>query len=151
MENCYRGLRRNQTQENPNPPFLGCLVYETSVMVALAVIFSTVIIIVVFAPIFTLTGVEGRIFAPMGWAYLLSIVASTLAWGPFRPPSVLFYWLIINSPKKAHLFHVGHPRLYRPRRDLSGPDSPTDFRISLSLLRCLHSAVVPSLGRVFCA
>ena len=33
---------------------------------------------VVFAPIFTLTGVEGRIFMPMGIAYVLSIVASTL-------------------------------------------------------------------------
>ncbi|MEM7581687.1 MAG: efflux RND transporter permease subunit, partial [Cyanobacteria bacterium P01_A01_bin.80] len=49
-----------------------------SVQVRTSVIFSTVIIAVVFAPIFTLTGVEGRIFAPMGWAYLVSILSSTL-------------------------------------------------------------------------
>ncbi|MEN8447329.1 MAG: efflux RND transporter permease subunit, partial [Cyanobacteria bacterium J06555_13] len=76
MENCYRGLRQNQAAAQPKPPFQ--VVYETSLQVRRAVIFSTVIIIVVFAPIFSLTGVEGRIFAPMGLAYLFSIAASTL-------------------------------------------------------------------------
>ena len=76
MENCYRGLRTNQAQGNPKHPLR--VVYDTSVEVRLAVIFSTVIIVVVFAPIFSLTGVEGRIFAPMGIAYLLCICASTL-------------------------------------------------------------------------
>lgn len=64
MENCYRGLRTNQAQGNPKHPFQ--VVYDTSVEVRLAVIFSTAIIVVVFAPIFSLTGVEGNIFAPMG-------------------------------------------------------------------------------------
>ncbi|MDB9378410.1 efflux RND transporter permease subunit, partial [Nodularia sphaerocarpa] len=64
MENCYRGLRENQAASHPVHPFK--VVYDTSVAVRVSVIFSTVIIAVVFAPIFTLTGVEGRIFAPMG-------------------------------------------------------------------------------------
>ena len=76
MENAYRGLRENQQSQNPVHPFQ--VVYDTSVQVRTSVIFSTVIIAVVFAPIFTLTGVEGRIFAPMGWAYLVSILSSTL-------------------------------------------------------------------------
>nr|WP_322744160.1 MULTISPECIES: efflux RND transporter permease subunit [unclassified Coleofasciculus] len=75
MENCYRGLRKNQLAGNPKPPFQ--VVYDTSVEVRVSVLFSTVIIAVVFAPIFSLTGVEGRIFAPMGVAYLVSIFAST--------------------------------------------------------------------------
>jgi nickel/cobalt tolerance cation efflux system protein len=76
MENAYRGLRKNQLAGNPVHPFK--VVYDTSVEVRVSVIFSTVIIAVVFAPIFSLTGVEGRIFAPMGIAYLVSIFASTL-------------------------------------------------------------------------
>jgi len=76
MENCYRGLRENKRLGNPKHPFQ--VVYDTSVEVRVSVLFSTVIIAVVFAPIFTLTGVEGRIFAPMGIAYLISIFASTL-------------------------------------------------------------------------
>ncbi len=75
MENCYRGLRENKKLANPKHPFE--VVYDTSVEVRVSVIFSTVIIAVVFAPIFTLTGVEGRIFAPMGLAYLISIFSST--------------------------------------------------------------------------
>ena len=61
MENCYRKLRENQAQGHPIPPFK--VVFDAFVEVRLAVIFSTVIIIVVFAPIFSLTGVEGNIFA----------------------------------------------------------------------------------------
>ena len=76
MENAYRGLRENQQSDHPIHPFQ--VVYDTSVQVRTSVIFSTVIIVVVFAPIFSLTGVEGRIFAPMGWAYLVSILSSTL-------------------------------------------------------------------------
>lgn len=76
MENCYRGLRRNQISPTPKPSLQ--VVYDTSVEVRTSVIFSTVIIAIVFAPIFTLTDVEGRIFAPMGLAYLVSIFASTL-------------------------------------------------------------------------
>jgi CzcA family heavy metal efflux pump len=75
MENCYRGLRENRKLAKPKHPFE--VVYDTSVEVRVSVLFSTVIIAVVFAPIFTLTGVEGRIFAPMGIAYLTSICAST--------------------------------------------------------------------------
>ncbi|MGB5971785.1 MAG: efflux RND transporter permease subunit, partial [Nodosilinea sp.] len=76
MENAYRGRRKNQLAGSPEPPFK--VVYDTSGEVRVSVIFSTVIIAVVIAPIFSLTGVEGRIFAPMGVAYLVSIVASTL-------------------------------------------------------------------------
>ena len=76
MENCYRGLRRNQSSPTPRSPLQ--VVFNTSVEVRQPVLFSTLIIAVVFAPIFSLTGVEGRIFAPMGLAYLFSIGASSL-------------------------------------------------------------------------
>jgi len=76
MENCYRGLRRNQMGGTAKSPLQ--VVFDTSVEVRQPVILSTLIILVIFAPIFSLSGVEGRIFQPMGLAYLLSIAASTL-------------------------------------------------------------------------
>ncbi|MCY7277714.1 MAG: efflux RND transporter permease subunit, partial [Phormidesmis sp. CAN_BIN44] len=76
MENVYRRLRENQLAGNSIPPLQ--VVFNGSVEVRVSVLFSTVIIAVVFAPIFALSGVEGRIFTPMGVSYLLSIVASTL-------------------------------------------------------------------------
>jgi CzcA family heavy metal efflux pump len=76
MENVYRRLRENQLAGKPKNPLQ--VVFDGSVEVRVSVLFSTVIIAVVFAPIFVLSGVEGRIFTPMGMAYLLSILASTL-------------------------------------------------------------------------
>ena len=58
MENCYRGLRRNR--QLPSPKDSLEVVFRTSVEVRQPVLFSTLIIVVVFSPVFTLTGVEGR-------------------------------------------------------------------------------------------
>jgi Cu/Ag efflux pump CusA len=76
MENVYRRLRENQLAGTPMPPLQ--VVFNGSVEVRVSVLFATIIIAVVFAPIFALSGVEGRIFTPMGVAYLLSIAASTI-------------------------------------------------------------------------
>ncbi|MDT9257312.1 MAG: efflux RND transporter permease subunit, partial [Limnospira sp. PMC 1254.20] len=146
MENCYRGLRRNQTQETPKPPFQ--VVYDTSVQVRLAVIFSTVIIIVVFAPIFSLTGVEGRIFAPMGWAYLLSIAASTLVAMTLSPALCAILLAHHRLPQEGTFISRLAESWYRPLLNLSLRTPQLILGLALaSLVATL--AVVPSLGRVF--
>jgi CzcA family heavy metal efflux pump len=76
MENVYRRLRENQLAGRPKPDLQ--VVFDGSIEVRTSVLFATIIIVVIFTPIFALSGVEGRIFAPMGLAYLLSILASTL-------------------------------------------------------------------------
>ncbi len=63
MENVYRRLRENQQAGTPISPLQ--IVFNGSVEVRVSVLFSTVIIAVVFAPVFALSGVEGRIFTPM--------------------------------------------------------------------------------------
>jgi cation efflux system protein involved in nickel and cobalt tolerance len=146
MENCYRGLRTNQAQGNPKHPFQ--VVYDTSVEVRLAVIFSTVIIVVVFAPIFSLTGVEGRIFAPMGVAYLLSIAASTLVAMTLSP--ALCALLLANQtlPQEGTFISRWAERLYRPLLNLTlrSPQIILGFALAALVAAC---AIVPSLGRVF--
>ncbi|NEZ67630.1 efflux RND transporter permease subunit [Leptolyngbyaceae cyanobacterium CCMR0082] len=146
MENCYRGLRRNQAEGGPKSPFQ--VVYETSVQVRLAVIFSTVIIVVVFAPIFSLTGVEGRIFAPMGLAYLFSIAASTLVAMTFSP--ALCAILLANQPLPQEGTWVSRwvERLYRPLLNLSIRAPQLILAGALAALVATVT-VVPSLGRVF--
>jgi nickel/cobalt tolerance cation efflux system protein len=146
MENCYRGLRKNQIQETPKSPFQ--VVYETSVSVRLAVIFSTVIIIVVFAPIFSLTGVEGRIFAPMGLAYLLSIGASTLVAMTLSPALCAILLTQHRLPQDGTFISRGAERLYRPLLNISL--RTPQFILGLALASLVATiAVVPSLGRVF--
>jgi nickel/cobalt tolerance cation efflux system protein len=146
MENCYRGLRTNQAQGNPKHPFQ--VVYDTSVEVRLAVIFSTVIIVVVFAPIFSLTGVEGNIFAPMGWAYLLSICASTLVAMTLSPALCAILLANQTLPQGGTFISRWAERLYRPLLNLSLGWPQIILGVALAALVAAF-AIIPSLGRVF--
>jgi CzcA family heavy metal efflux pump len=146
MENCYRGLRRNQAAGNPLHPYQ--VVYDTSVEVRLSVILSTVIIAVVFAPIFALTGVEGRIFAPMGVAYLVSIFASTLVAMTLSP--ALCALLLAHQPLRSEdtWLTTLAQRCYRPVLHFALQ------RSTLVLIAAIASLVAtlvifPSLGRAF--
>ncbi|MEB3160353.1 MAG: efflux RND transporter permease subunit, partial [Synechocystis sp.] len=146
MENCYRGLRKNQASEHPKNPLQ--VVYETSKEVRLAVIFSTVIIIVVFAPIFSLTGVEGRIFAPMGLAYLFSIAASTLVAMTLSPALCAILLAPQSLPPEGTWVSRLAEQLYRPLLQFSLKAPQLILGLALAAL-VAAIAVVPSLGRVF--
>ncbi|WP_016878022.1 efflux RND transporter permease subunit, partial [Chlorogloeopsis fritschii] len=146
MENCYRGLRKNQAASNPVHPFK--VVYDTSVEVRVSVIFSTVIIAVVFAPIFSLTGVEGRIFAPIGVAYLVSIFASTFVAMTLSP--ALCAILLANRQLPADDTWVSalSQRLYRPMLNFS-ISFPTIILAVAGASLVASLVILPSLGRVF--
>jgi len=146
MENCYRGLRRNQTRTKPKNPLE--VVYETSVEVRQPVMLSTLIILVVFTPIFSLSGVEGRIFEPMGLAYLLSIGASTLV-AVTVSPALCALLLAPRALPLPNTWIVDRAqRLYRPILE-AALRSPR--RILLGALACVVATalILPSLGRVF--
>ncbi|MEG4283664.1 efflux RND transporter permease subunit [Microcoleus sp. A006_D1] len=75
-ENTYRNLRENTASGHPRPVM--DVIFDGSQEVRDSLIGATVIGIVVFSPIFTLPGVEGRIFTPMGITYLVVVVISSL-------------------------------------------------------------------------
>ena len=146
MENAYRGLRKNQLAGNPVHPFQ--VVYDTSVEVRVSVLFSTVIIAVVFAPIFTLTGVEGRIFAPMGVAYLVSIFASTLVAMTLSPALCAILLAKQQLPEDETWISRFSQRLYRPLLQFS-INFPSII-LTLAVAAFITAMIVlPSLGRVF--
>ncbi|OKH39349.1 cation transporter [[Phormidium ambiguum] IAM M-71] len=146
MENCYRGLRKNQALNNPLHPFQ--VVYDTSVEVRVSVIFSTVIIGVIFAPIFFLTGVEGRIFTPMGVAYLVSIFASTFVAMTLSP--ALCAILLANQRLKAEDTWVTRlsESLYRPLLNFS-IRFPSIILLIAGASLVASLVILPNLGRVF--
>lgn len=146
MENVYRRLRENQLADNPIPPLQ--VVFNGSVEVRVSVLFSTVIIAVVFAPIFALSGVEGRIFTPMGVSYLLSIVASTLVALTLTP--ALCALLLVNQhlPEDETWLAKKSHHAYRPALMLS--IRRPKLILALALASFVASMVVlPSLGQVF--
>ncbi|MBD0345029.1 MAG: efflux RND transporter permease subunit [Coleofasciculus sp. Co-bin14] len=146
MENCYRGLRKNQLARNPVHPFQ--VVYDTSVEVRVSVIFSTVIIAVVFAPIFSLTGVEGRIFAPMGVAYLVSIFASTFVAMTLSPALCAILLAKQQLPEDDTWVSRISQKLYRPLLRFS-IKFPSIILMLAGASFVASIIVLPSLGRVF--
>ncbi|ODG97555.1 cation transporter [Nostoc sp. KVJ20] len=112
MENVYRRLRENQLAGNPIPPLQ--VVFNGSVEVRVSVLFATIIIAVVFAPIFALSGVEGRIFTPMGLAYLLSIAASTLVALTLTPAMCALLLTNTRLPSTETWLEKQTHKLYRP-------------------------------------
>ncbi|MBD2316417.1 efflux RND transporter permease subunit [Phormidium tenue] len=146
MENVYRRLRENQLAGTPVPPLE--VVFNGSVEVRVSVLFSTVIIAVVFAPIFALSGVEGRIFTPMGVAYLLSIVASTLVALTLTP--ALCALLLVNRPLPPDETWLAHKsqQIYRPALVFAIRRPSIVLGVAIAAL-IASMIILPSLGRVF--
>lgn len=90
VENIFKRLRQNAQLENPRSVLR--VVYDASSEVRSAIIYSTVIVILVFAPLFALSGIQGRLFAPLGVAYIVSILASTVVSLTITP--ILSYYLL---------------------------------------------------------
>jgi CzcA family heavy metal efflux pump len=74
IENIFRRLRENRQLEHPKPPLQ--VIYNASLEIRSSIVYATFIVALVFIPLFALTGIEGRLLAPLGLAYITSLVAS---------------------------------------------------------------------------
>ena len=90
VENIFRRMRENRARATPRP--LLAVVAEASQEVRSGIFYATIIIVLVFVPLFALTGIEGQLFAPLGVAYIVSILASLLVSITLTP--VLCYYLL---------------------------------------------------------
>lgn len=76
VENVYRRLRENKQRPDPRPVMT--VVFDASREIRGSVFYATFIVALVFLPIFSLTGLEGKIFSPLGYSYIVAIIASLL-------------------------------------------------------------------------
>jgi CzcA family heavy metal efflux pump len=76
VENIFRRLRENKTLAQPKPVFE--VVLRASLEVRRAIIYATFIVVLIFLPVLTLTGLQGSFFAPLALSYILAILASLL-------------------------------------------------------------------------
>ena len=140
------GYEKIKLLANPKPPLQ--VVFDGSVEVRVSVLFSTVIIAVVFAPIFVLSGVEGRIFTPMGMAYLLSILASTLVALTLTPALCALLLANRKLPSAETFVEKMARQIYRPLLLMAMKFPKIILGISLAGF-VAAMVILPGLGKVF--
>lgn len=125
------------------------IVRDASIEVRSGIVYATAIVVLVFVPLFALPGIEGRLFIPLGIAYIVSILASLLVSMTLTP--VLSYYLL---PKMKRLHH-GESRLVlwlksRDERLLNWSFTHSHSILTGGLLLVIAAmAIVPSLPRSF--
>ncbi|MBN8475762.1 efflux RND transporter permease subunit [Sulfuritalea sp.] len=116
VENVLRRLKQNRALATPRP--VAEVIAAATLEVRSAIVYATVIIVLVFVPLFVLPGIEGRLFTPLGIAYIVSILASMIVSVTLTP--VMAYYLL--------------PRM----KQLHGGDSPLVIRLKRWDAKLLH-------------
>lgn len=150
VENVFRRLRENQGRPpGARLPVLS-VVYRASAEVRGSIVFATVVVVLVFAPLFAMSGIEGRLFLPLGVAYVVSLVASLVVALTVTP--VLSYYLLPQAKATGRIEDGFLVRFLKARQrtilgfTLRHPDAVMGVAAALVVAA---GAAVPFLGREF--
>lgn len=128
VENIFRRLKQNNAQPIDNRQSSIVIVFEASKEIRSSIVFGTAVVILSFLPLFALSGVEGRLFTPLGFAYIVSILASFVVSMTVTP--VLSYYLL---PESGATHREGDGFLLRGLKKLVTPL----IRLSMAMPRTL--------------
>ncbi len=150
VENILRRLKQHKAADNPlSGPQVVQVVRRASVEVRSGIVYATVIVVLVFVPLFALPGIEGRLFTPLGIAYIVSILASMFVSMTVTP--VMCFYLL---PTMKRLNHGDSPLVaWLKRQDsrlLSWSFGRAKLLITLAVLAVAGAAAtVPFFPRAF--
>ena len=128
VENVLRRLRLNRL--SPTPASALEVIAKATLEVRSGIVYATVIIVLVFVPLFVLPGIEGRLFTPLGVAYIVSILASMLVSITLTPVMSSY---LLSSPSA-----VGAPSREGPGAGAGEADTPLVRRLKALDTRLLN-------------
>lgn len=150
VENVYRRLREHSAHKSTDTRSVIEVIYDASREIRWSMTNATFIIIIVFFPLFFLSGVEGRLLRPMGFAYVISILASLLV-ALTVIPALCYFLLPLRKFKKSENDSWVATKLksmYRVLLDYVIFRNNMVIGLSLILVAATI-AVLPLLGRSF--
>ena len=149
IENVFRRLRENVQLAKPRPALQ--VIYEASREVRNSIVFATLIVVLVFIPLFALSGMEGKLFAPLGIAYIVSLIASLFVSLTVTP--VMASYLLPKSKAILHMEKESALVRWLKARDEKllhwTLRRPTPILIGAALLFVAAMATTPFLGKEF--
>ncbi len=134
VENIARRLRENRERSDPRSAFE--VIVSASQEVRSGIVYATMVIVLVFVPLFALSGIEGRLFAPLGQAYIISILASLAVSITLTP--VMASWLLPGMRQLRH----GESGLVRALKRANRALLERAFRVPRTVLAASTLAVV---------
>ncbi|NNJ54100.1 MAG: efflux RND transporter permease subunit [Ignavibacteriaceae bacterium] len=150
VENVFRRLKENKLkpEHDRKPPYE--VIYSASVEIRAPMVNATFIIIIVFLPLFFLSGVEGRLLRPMGYSYITAILASLLVAITVTP--ILSSYMLPNADfmkRQGDSWLVERLKVFY-RKVLNVALKRSVIILGLSFLLLIGTiAIIPFLGRSF--
>ncbi|MFZ0789857.1 MAG: efflux RND transporter permease subunit, partial [Chromatiaceae bacterium] len=150
VENIARRLREDRTRDPAQRRGALAVVFDATHEIQSSIVFATLIIILVFLPLFFLSGVEGRLLQPLGLAYVVALAASLLVAVTVTP--VLCYYLLprartIRSGQEPGLVRL-LKRVYAPLLRFTLPRWRA-LTVSALVLFALALAALSQAGQTF--
>ncbi|UCD75949.1 MAG: efflux RND transporter permease subunit [Phycisphaerales bacterium] len=142
VENIYRHLGERRNRDAPRD----AIIFEAAREVARPIMFSIAIIVMVFVPIFTLQGVEGKMFSPMAFTITFALAGSIIAALLVAP--ALAYYLLRHGARREFFLLRGLKTAYRPALALALRFRKATIGVALAAFLATMSAV-PFLGTEF--
>jgi CzcA family heavy metal efflux pump len=150
VENILRRLRENAQRPEAERRAVLEVVYLASKEIRRSIVFATLVVILVFLPLFFLADIEGRLLRPLGFAFLIALFASLVVALTVTP--VLSSYLL---PRLRSVREAVEPRFARWLKRQYGRTLPLvlDYRLAVlagaGILLVLTLVTLPRMGRAF--
>lgn len=146
VENVFRRLRENSLLAKPRSVLK--VIFDASSEIRNSIVLATIIIALVFLPLFNLTGLEGRLFTPLGIAYLTALLASLIVSLTLTPVLCSFFLKGEFKEHKDTRFVMFLKNL--DRRILNWSLSKPNLVLGAGVVLLVSAlALVPLMGRDF--